>query len=275
MKRLLVLVFVAAALPGASLRKNIVFAEAGGVSLQMDASIPEGKGPFPTVILVHGGGWQQGDRWSTFKRIFDPLTNAGFAWFTVDYRLAPRFHYPAAIDDVVLAIEYIEAHAGEYKVDPKRIAISGESAGGHIVAYIGGRYASELHIRAVVPFYPATDFLAMAEGPDKNDRAFRGVMNFVGFPEVDDAARKVLRDASPVAHVHKGMPPFLIVHGTKDELVNPHQTKEFAQLMQAAGNSCEIYWVEGAPHWVEHWEGHPEWLGYKQKVPEWLKQTMP
>ena len=72
-------------------------------------------------------------------QVFDPLTKAGFTWFTVNYRLAPQFRYPAAIDDAVTAIKYVQAHAAEYKVDKKRLAIAGESAGGHIVFHDRGR----------------------------------------------------------------------------------------------------------------------------------------
>src|SRR5215471_998228 len=144
--RCMLLLAVAAVTGNAALHSDIEFANIDGVSLKMDAWVPDGEGPFPTAILVHGGGWNHGDKQTTFNPIFDPLTQAGFVWFTVNYRLAPKYHYPAAIDDVVLAIRYVEAHAREFKVDLSRIAISGESAGGHIVALIGARYASELRI---------------------------------------------------------------------------------------------------------------------------------
>src|SRR5579872_6398005 len=134
---------LAAAAAAGGLQSDIEYGKAGDVSLKMDAWIPDGAGPFPTVILVHGGGWQNGDKQKNYQPFFEPLTQAGFAWFTVNYRLAPQYPYPAAIDDVVAAIRYIEAHAREYKVDLKRVALTGESAGGHIAALIGARYRSE------------------------------------------------------------------------------------------------------------------------------------
>jgi len=266
--------FAAVALSGASLQTDIEFAKVDGESLKMDASIPDGKGPFPTVILVHGGGWQSGDKAFNFKQIFEPLSKAGFAWFSVNYRLAPKHVYPAAIDDVVEAIKYVRAHAQQYKVDSKRIAISGESAGGHIVAMIGARYGRELGIAAVVPFYPATNFVALVEGQDKTERAVRGVTQFVGVSEINDEARKRLREASPITYVHPGMPPYLFVHGTEDQLCNFRQSQTMCEKMKQAGNSCEIYALKGAPHWLARWEDHPEWEGYKQKVVDWLRQTM-
>jgi acetyl esterase len=241
MPKFLFVLFGAAAMAGAALQSDIEFAKVDGVSLKMDAWIPDGEGPFPTVVLVHGGGWQQGDKQTTFNPIFEPLSKAGFVWFTVNYRLAPKYHYPAAVDDVVSAIRFIEDHASGFKVDPKRIAISGESAGGHIVALIGARYASELHIKAVVPFYPATNFDALVEGPDKNDRAYHGVMQFVGATEVNDRTRKLLSDASPVTYIHKGMPPYLIIVGIGDQLVGFRQSQELCGKMKQAGAPCEIY----------------------------------
>jgi len=271
---LLVTILAAVAACGATFQPDIQYRVADGLSLKMDASIPDGKGPFPTIILVHGGGWRGGDKATTFKLIFDPLTRAGFAWFSVNYRMLPKYHYPAAVDDVVEAIRYVEAHAREYKVDRNRLAIAGESAGGHIVSLIGARDGRKLHLAAVVAFYPVTDFDAAVEGPDKTRNAYRAVMDFLGVTELNDAVRQLMREASPVTYVNKGMPPFLFVHGTGDATVNFHQSEEMCAKMKRVGASCEIYAVAGAPHWIGNWEKNPEWQGYKQKVPAWLKQTL-
>src|SRR5689334_16842911 len=135
MKWLLFVLLFTLAAPAAGLEGDIEYGKAADVSLKLDAWIPEGNGPFVAVNLVHGGGWNHGDKADNFRWVFEPLSKAGFAWFSVNYRLAPKYLYPAAIDDVLLAVKYVEAHAAEYRVDPKRIALSGESAGGHIVAY--------------------------------------------------------------------------------------------------------------------------------------------
>jgi alpha-L-fucosidase 2 len=278
MRLILFVLLVAGWACAAGLQSDIEYGKAGDVSLKLDAWIPEGRGPFPAVILVHGGGWNHGDKADNFRWVFEPLSKAGFAWFSVNYRLAPKYIYPAAIDDVLLSVKWLEAHAAEYHVDPKRIALSGESAGGHIVAYIAARYGRDLKIAAVVPFYPAIDFDELVEGQDKTQLAYRGVLQFVGAKEPTDEARKIMAEASPITWVRPGMPPFLFIHGTQDQLCNFHQSVEMCTKMKAAGNQCEIYAVEGAPHWIGNWEKerdtHPEWMGYKQKLPEWLKKTM-
>ena len=274
MRRTAFLFVLVSALAAASLQSNIEYGNAGGVSLKMDAWVPDGKGPFPTVILVHGGGWQAGDKQKNYAPFFEPLTNAGFAWFTVNYRLAPQYHYPAAVDDVVQAIRFIEAHASEYKVDRKRVALSGESAGGHIVALIGARYGQELHLAAVVPFYPVTDFEAIVVGQDKTAGAVQAVSAFFGFTEPDQKACQRMREGSPITYVKKGMPPYLFVHGTADPLVNFRQSEAMCTKMMLAGAKCEIYAVEGAKHGMGGWERNPSWTRYKEKVPEWLHQVM-
>ena len=273
-KILLAAALAASSLCGAALQSDIEYGTAAGVSLKMDAWVPDGAGPFPTVILVHGGGWTAGDKETFFKPFFEPLTKAGFAWFTINYRLAPQYRYPAAVDDVVAAIKFVEAHASEYKVDRKRLALSGESAGGHLVALVGARYGRQLHLAAVVPFYPPTDFDAMLEGADQTPNAVTAVEKFLGVTELNGDARKLMREASPVTYVKKNMPPFLFVHGTGDKTVSFHQSVEMCDRMKQAGARCEVYPVEGAPHGVGPWEKNPAWQGYKEKVPQWLRETM-
>ncbi len=78
----------------AGFTSEVEFPKAGGVSFSLDASIPEGKGPFPAVIIVHGGGWRNGDKQTFVKPLFEPLTKAGFTWFTVNYRLGSCLSLP-------------------------------------------------------------------------------------------------------------------------------------------------------------------------------------
>ena len=246
----------------ADVRKDVEFARPEGVPLKMDISIPDGKGPFPAVILVHGGGWHGGNKQMYITPLFPLLTDAHFAWFSIDYRLAPQYHYPAAMDDVVSAVRFVEAHAKQYKVNPRRIAQVGESAGGHLVAIVGARYGKQLHLKAVVPFYPVTNMTERF--PD--DTAIKG---FLGDPTL-----ALLKDASPVTYVAKGLPPFLFIHGTKDQMVPFQQSVEMCDRLKQSKVSCELFPVEGAPHGVGPWEGHPEWQAYKQKFISWLNEKL-
>ena len=248
--------------PAATVTDDVEYAHPGDVSLKMDVSIPDGKGPFPAVILVHGGGWHGGHKQMYITPLFQPLTDANFAWFSIDYRLAPQYHYPAAMDDVVAAVRYLEAHAGQYKIRANRIALVGESAGGHLVALVGARYGKQLHLRAVVPFYPVTNMT-------ERFPADTAIKIFLG-----DPTPSLLREASPVTYITKGLPPFLFIHGTKDQLVPFQQSVEMCDQLKNAGVSCELYQVDGAPHGVGPWEKHPEWQGYKLKFISWLTEKL-
>ncbi|HPT26513.1 MAG TPA: alpha/beta hydrolase [Bryobacteraceae bacterium] len=274
MWRLLVLAILVAsafAAPPAVETNDIEFARPGGVALTLDASIPEGRGPFPAVIVVHGGGWQNGTKRSYEKPILPVLTDAGFAWFTINYRLAPQYKFPAAVEDVEAAIRWAKRNAKEYKVDPNRIALAGESAGGHLVAFVGVRPTKETRVAAVVDFYGPHD-LAKRE-TDKGEVS-KNMTAFLGIDKLDASGIAKLKEASPITHVKPGLPPFLFIHGTKDAAVPYEQSPMMCDKLKAAGNRCEVYTVEGAPHGVGPWEKNPEWQGYKAKMAEWLRQTL-
>src|SRR5215831_2510823 len=114
----------AATLTGAAVdQKDVEFARPGGKALLLDLHVPDGAGPFPAAILVHGGGFDEGSRSTNVRPLFDVLSDAGFAWFTIDYRMAPKFHFPEAIDDLYTAIRWVKAHAKEYHLDASKLAI--------------------------------------------------------------------------------------------------------------------------------------------------------
>ena len=270
----LVLTFVAAGLATAEMRTNIEYAVAGGESLKLDANVPDGKGPFPTVILVHGGGWRGGSKEVFITPLFKPLTDVGFTWFSINYRLAPTNRYPAAVDDVVTAVRWVEAHAAEYKVDVKRIVLVGESAGGHLVALVGARKGRDLGIAAVVPYYAPCDLEALTIGDGKTKRASTSLGAFLGFTQMDDRARRLLREASPITHVTKAMPPFLLTHGTQDPLVPYNQSVLMRDRMKAVGAACDLYSVEGGAHGMSGWERDPKLQAHKAELILWLKKTL-
>ena len=189
----------------AEVLKNIEYATIGDVILTLDASIPDGPGPFPGVILVHGGSFVAGDKEEYINYIFKPLTDARFAWFSINYRLAPKYKFPAAIDDLERAIQYVRNNAAKYKVDPKRIALIGESAGGHLVSYIAARNLPESQVAAVVSFYGIHDFIsrAVVTGP-KPSEALR---DFLGVNEVTADSAPLLASESISPELRKKRHP--------------------------------------------------------------------
>src|ERR1700740_1295725 len=109
--KVLALVLVLYGCAQAETPSDIEYGQADGVSLRLDAYILDGRGPFPSVVFVHGGGFTGGDKRSNPKPLFDLLTQAGFNWFSINYRLSPKYTFPSHTDDVERALEFLRSHA--------------------------------------------------------------------------------------------------------------------------------------------------------------------
>ena len=139
--------------------RDVEFVKRGNTPILLDASVPDGPGPFPAVIVVHGGGFTQGSKTMYITPMFQPLTVANFTWFSINYRLVPEVNLQGQVDDVLSAIQWVHDHAAEYKVDPKRIALLGESAGAFLVDYAAMVAPMKIHVAAVVSFYGPHDLV--------------------------------------------------------------------------------------------------------------------
>ncbi|MBL9199743.1 MAG: alpha/beta hydrolase [Opitutaceae bacterium] len=253
---------------------DVEYGVAAGESLRLDAYVPDGAGPFPAVILVHGGGWTTGDKSGGPRQAFiaplhAPLERAGFAWFSINYRLAPKHRFPACIEDVEAAIRWVKAHAAAHRVDPRRLALSGESAGGHLVALAAARAGAETRVAAVVPFYGVFDLAAMAPAGAPLHKA---IANLLGRETPDAPALVLLREASPITHVRPGLPPFLLPHGTGDRTVAFAQSEAFQARLRAVGVSCELLVVPDGAHGMINWNTiMPD---YGDRVVAWIARTL-
>ncbi len=243
------------------LQKDVVYDPAHGLSL--DAWVPEGRGPFPAVVLAHGGGWEAGDKVTYITPLFAPLTRGGFAWFSIDYRLTPQVRHADQMDDLRRALAFVRSGARRFKIDPDRVAVVGESASGQMAALLA---CEDRRLAAVVSFYGVYDFMPLLTDTSPGSRLDR----LFGLRALDDAGRDLVRRYSPIHHVRKEMPPLLLVHGTKDELWA--QGVAMRDRLREVGAPHELLALEGAPHGMENWEGHPEWAHYQTKVVDWLRE---
>ncbi len=243
--------------------KDIAYSRPDGRDLLMDAYVPEGKGPFSGVIIVHGGGWEAGDKGTYVSPVFAPLAQAGFAWFSIDYRLTPYVHVPEQLEDVRNAIRFVRRHADWFHIDPKRMALLGESASGHLVAQVVSTPCPGCEVQAVVSFYGVYNFERWRKDPDFN-RMFQRM-----FANQDPAT---LNEYSPLYYASASLPPLLIIQGTGDELYPG--TEEYIRRLDAVHSRHEVVLLEKAPHGMENWEGHPEWMFYKKKMVDWLEKTL-
>ncbi|MGA7412108.1 MAG: alpha/beta hydrolase [Bryobacteraceae bacterium] len=250
--------------------RDVEFVRRGNTPILLDASVPDGPGPFPTVILVHGGGFTQGSKTMYITPMFQPLTSGNFTWFSINYRLVPEVDLQGQVDDVLSAIQWVHDHAREYKVDPKRIALLGESAGAFLVDYAAIVAAKDLRVAAVVSFYGPHDLVLQSK-----EKGFsKGLRSLTGVQELNAEGEKRLRAVSPYYMVKNGLPPFLLLHGTADELVPYQQSPRFCDALKAKGGDCELYTVPGGQHGVGNWEKHPDQLEYKSVVIAWLKKKL-
>ncbi len=257
---------------GVELRRDIVYSSVAGEALKLDAHIPSGPGPFAAVILVHGGGWSAGTKQASFiQPLFPVLDRSGLAWFSIDYRLSPKYRHPAAAEDVEQAIRFVKEHAREFRIDPKRIALMGESAGGHLVALVGLHHGPDTGVAAVVPFYGGLNLEALIA---EKGSVTQGFAAFLGVTDLSERSRKFMREASGSNYVRPGAPPFLLIHGTKDEAVPYAQSVHFAAQLKAAGVPCDFFTVEDGIHGVINWEKHPEQHAYKAVLVQWLRRTL-
>jgi len=263
------LVYMTATACSAEVFRNVEYARPEGVSLQFDASIPDGNGPFAAAIVVHGGGWVRGDRRTDVAPLLPPLADAGIAWFSISYRLASDpLQFGVAIDDVIAAVGFVREHAAQYRIDPDRIALVGESAGGQLAAMA----ALAVPVKAVVALYAPTDLVSLLNSsgfiPSQIRDRFRGT-------PLESLLISRLKQLSPIANVRPDMPPFLFIHGTADPLVPFEQSRAMCDRMMSAGASCEIFPVRGAGHGVRWWEGDPAISEpYKQKMVRWLRNQL-
>lgn len=247
-----------------NLKKDIVFSPRHG--LKLDAYLPKSSRPLPAVIIAHGGGWEAGDKVTYVTPLFEPLAKAGFAWFSIDYRLTPQVRNEDQLEDLREAIRFVRANSKRFNIDPSRIAILGESASGQMVAQLATEKIEG--VAAVVSFYGVYDFLPMATSFAPRSIPAR----LFGVTELNDQTREVMKRFSPLYQVKAGMPPMLLIQGTADRL--HAQAVAFEKELDRVGASYDVIDVVGAPHGVENWEGHPEWLGYKTKLVEWLRAKL-
>jgi len=265
-------------------RKDVEYARPNGQPILLDLHIPDGAGPFPAAILIHGGGFDEGSKSTNVRPLFEPLTGAGFAWFSIDYRLAPAVQFPQAMDDVNSAIRWVKSHAAEYRVDASRVAIIGESAGGFFVNYAGTHQSPAMKVEAVVDFYGPSDYGQLAiERRDHPERfnmatinrhaAHGGGIHFFGVEQLDQAGLAKLAALAPIAAVDQGMPPFLVIHGTRDDQVSFAQSTEFCDAIRHVGTACDLITIQGGGHGMSGWRA-PEMQHWKPEMIAWLKKTL-
>lgn len=236
---------------------NVEYASAGLQSMRMDLYVPAGaKSPVPVVVYIHGGDWMYGDRRQP-PVLF--LLDKGIAVASIDYRLAPRFRFPTQIRDCRDAVAFLRTNARNYRIDPARIGVCGESAGGHLAAllgtapeekqFIGTRGAKvDCRVQAVCSISGPMDIEYLGGMGDM-------VQDVIGEHPIHqllggtvDAKRDLARLASPIRHVTPDAPPFLLVIGQKDWVVLPILGQRMHKALLDAGVSSQLHEIPDMGH---------------------------
>ncbi len=215
------------------------------------------KGKVPLVIFIHGGAWLSNDKYADIgymKKTVAEIVSSGYALASIDYRFSTQSIFPAQIQDCNRAISFLYDNADKYGFDKDRFAVMGFSAGGHLASLVG--LSKNNNIESF--FMPGTS----------KAFNFKGVVDFYGpaelvlFPAANDAKSPeglllgaaplsrpdLAKAASPVTYVDKNDPPFLIIHGEKDELVSPKQSQLLSAWLNVSGVENELVIVKDAPH---------------------------
>ncbi|MFI5910380.1 alpha/beta hydrolase fold domain-containing protein [Dactylosporangium sp. NPDC051541] len=211
--------------------------------LQLDLHVPPGPGPFPVVLWVHGGGWLTGSRvWTVDAEFHARIVARGYAVADVDYRLALEAVWPAQQADLEAALRWLRHHAFALRLDPDRFAFLGESAGGQLAAVAALTGDGPTAVQAAIIWYGPPDLVTLRN----QDDPFTGPALLLGGPLGERAP--LARLASPLHNIHPSAPPFLLVHGTEDEIVPYADAVRFADALRAAGARCDVLPVAGAGH---------------------------
>jgi acetyl esterase/lipase len=216
-------------------KSGIVYTQGAAGPLVADAYIPNGAGPFPGIVFIHGGGWIGGNRYQMVKLI-KALATEGYIAFTIEYDVNP-VHYPASFNQSLAAVRYFREHAAEFNLDPSRVAVAGSSAGGELAALVA--LTPDAKVQAAVILNGVLDLTALG---DKSHM----VTAYLGGPctMLIDACK----DASPISHIHPGAPPFFVGHGTADGTVPFAQAQDFTTALRNAKIQVRFFTATEGPH---------------------------
>ncbi len=234
--------------------RDIVYTKAGATELKLDVAAPEqGDGPFPAVLVIHGGAWRTGNK-ADVGHVLRQFAARGYVAVSPQYRFCPKERFPAQVHDVKAAVRWIKAHAKERRIDSEHIGAIGFSAGGHLSLMLGvtgpadglegdvSTGAPDTRIQAVVNYFGPSD-LGARDIPEASKPLVRDFLGATATDRPDLAAK-----ASPRSYVTKDDPPILTFQGTKDPLVPHTQAIELADAMTAAGVPGRVELMVGASH---------------------------
>ncbi len=227
--------------------ETIQFAQPNGVPLSLNLYRPLQVGKYPAIVVIHGGGWQNGSR-NDNTGFSQYMAAQGYSVVSIEYRLAPQHQFPAQLEDVRTAIAYIREHADELEVHVNRMALMGRSAGAQL-AMLAAYEPDAPPLRAVVNYYgPVNLTTGYQDPPNPDPIGSRGLLrDFLGGTPAD--LPDLYKQASPWNYVNHAVPPSLLIYGRRDHVVQSKFGRKLYKQLQVTGNQAvflEIPWAEHA-----------------------------
>jgi acetyl esterase/lipase len=222
--------------------RNIPYCGGADPRQVLDLYVPrqETTKPWPLVVYIHGGGWRSGNKHNAVLANYGSgIVQQGFALASINYRFAPKATYPAQSSDLSCALTYLRSQARQDNINAGRIVLMGDSAGGQLAALDALKLENRQTIAGVVDLYGVNDLVAQLQRPktDQNALAYLGSRDLA-----------LAKEASPVSYASGQAPPFLIIHGINDGIVNIQQSRDLAVALRAAGARVELIEVRHAGH---------------------------
>jgi acetyl esterase/lipase len=234
---------------------DVEYANPGDEHLLLNLARPKsGEGPFPAVLCIHGGGFRAGTR-DSYDGLCIKLAQRGYVAATITYRLAPKYKFPAAVQDSKAAVRWLRANAAAFKINPDKIGVTGGSAGGHLAQFLGvtahvpefegngGNAEQSSSVACVVNFFGPSDF---TKSYGKSVDAAQVLPLWLGGNL--ETARRLHIKASPLYWVTPDSAPTLCVHGTEDKYVAYEQAVWIVDKLKAAAVEAELLTLKGAGH---------------------------
>lgn len=252
---------------------GIPFAAPDGVPLKLNIYRPPQVGKYPAIVVIYGGAWQRGSARANaqFNRY---MAARGYVVWAIAYRHAPRYRFPAQLEDVQAALAFIQQHATEYETDVERIALLGRSAGAHL-AMLAAYHPEAPRIRAVVNYYgPVNLTKGYYDLPYPDPIDVRAVLQaFLGGSP--DELPELYWQASPISYVTQPQPPSLLVYGGQDHIVQAKFGRALRDRLRAVGSQAiflEIPWAEHAFDAVFNGVSNQLALYYTERFLAWALQ---
>ena len=243
-----------------SAHKDVAYDDAHAAQ-KLDVYLAESDKPTPAMVYIHGGGWRAGSKNHVPGWLMNAVREGWLSVVSVEYRFTDVAPHPAQVNDCMRAIQFVRHHAADWNIDPRRIGVTGGSAGGHLSLWVAlhddaadadsndpvERHSSR--VACAVSFAGPTDWSLLSELEHKHP-AYRQLLGYEPGTPADEMDAKAKKDVSPISFVSQDDPPIMQVHGDKDSTVPLKHARNMHERLNSVGVKTELVIIEGANHGV-------------------------